>query len=219
LRFVDLSAGQLIQTLELNMNWNTILTTLGSIGIGAGALAWLVKKFLSQLLEKDIEKFKSTLQFEAQKQLIEYGSLHKRRAELISELYEKLSQVDLAAQLLPWQLQLREYKEEYGQQNKLLLEQHEKEKVEDLSSKWRDMSQFYTKNKIYFNPAVCELIDKFQTLTGFISVNYENVAFKDDDGNLYVNPNVKRVWDAAHQSLPEAKLNLEKEFREILGVQ
>ena len=215
------------------MDWSAIITTLGSVGIGVGAAAWLAKKLLGQLLDKDLENFKasikregereieslkSSLQLQLQKQIIEYNALHSRRAEVISTLYKKLSSVHTRSSILPWQLQLREYKEEYGQQNRLDLEPSEQKAIETLSDAWRDMSAFYTDNKIYFTAELAQHIDRFQAVSGFVSVNYHNVAFKGEDGSLLVNPEVKRVWDASLKQLPAAMALLEREFREILGV-
>jgi len=49
-------------------------------------------------------------------------------------------------------------------------------------------------------------------------MNYHNVAIKDKDGNLWVNPEVKRVWDGAVATIPGLLTLLEREFRDLLGV-
>lgn len=215
------------------MDWSAIVTAVGSIGIGIGAAAWLAKKLLSQLLDKDLENFKasvkrdgereieslkSSLQLQVQKQLIEFGALHARRAEVIAEIYKKLSAVHQRSSALPWKLRLRESKEQHGRQSNFNLEPNEAKAIKELGEAWSEMSAFYRDHRIYFNTAVAQHIDRFETLTGFVSLNYENVAFKDDDGVLLVNPEVKRVWDASIRELPAAMHSLEVEFRDLLGV-
>jgi hypothetical protein len=199
------------------MDWETVITTLGSTGIGAGALAWLSKKLTGLILEKDIERFKASLQLESQKQVIQFGALHARRAEIIAEFYDKLTEVQNLSQTLPWNLVLREYKKDYGQELHGL-EPEEEEDIKKLSTAWREMSEFYRKRKLYFTAPVCEQIERFQAITGFVSANYHNVAFKDEHGNTYVSLEVKQIWDASYEALPKAMAQLETEFRTLLSV-
>jgi hypothetical protein len=44
------------------------------------------------------------------------------------------------------------------------------------------------------------------------------VAFKDEAGRLLVSEEVQKTWDAAHNTLPGIKTELETEFRALLGV-
>lgn len=199
------------------MDWGIVITTLGATGIGVGAVAWLSKELIGQLLEKDIERFKTALQLESQKQIIQFGALHAKRAEIIAEFYDKLTEVQKLSQALPWNLILREYKKDYGQALRGL-EPEEEEDIKKLSAAWREMSEFYRKRKLYFTAPVCEQIERFHAITGFISGNYQNVAFKDEHGNTYVSPEVKQIWDASHEALPKAMAQLETEFRTLLSV-
>lgn len=84
------------------MFWEDLLRTLGGMAILVTAMAWLSKSLLTNLLSRDLERFKSelqassqrsveslkaTLQIEAHRRATEYSALHAKRAELISELY------------------------------------------------------------------------------------------------------------------------------------
>ena len=51
------------------MDWSAIITTLGSVGIGVGAAAWLAKKLLGQLLDKDLENFKASIKREGERKI------------------------------------------------------------------------------------------------------------------------------------------------------
>jgi hypothetical protein len=46
------------------MDWKFIVETLGTIGVGAGTLAYLAKVFLKIYLDRDIEGYKAKLQAE-----------------------------------------------------------------------------------------------------------------------------------------------------------
>ena len=76
----------------------------------------------------------------------------------------------------------------------------------------------YGRNKIYFSLTVCQLADRLGNLAYFLSSNYQNVALKDEKGNLYVSSEVKQVWDKAVETIPKLLSLLEAEFRDILGV-
>jgi hypothetical protein len=69
------------------MFWEDLLRTLGGMAILVSAIAWLSRSLLTNLLSKDLEKFKSDLQIESQRHAVEYSALHAKRAELISDLY------------------------------------------------------------------------------------------------------------------------------------
>lgn len=228
------------------MNWQALITTLGGTGILVAALAWLSRSLISSLLTKDFEKykaelkskselaieeFKSSMQLESQKRIIEYTSLHGKRAEVIADLYSRLFQLQGWIQRLLFEYQHREIREDldkkYYQKNreewKLVegihtLSAEEEQKVKELSSHMSELYEFYGKYKIYFSSNTCDLIDRFSTLASYLATNYQNVALKDNDGNLYVNPDVKVVWDRAIETIPTLLVELEKEFRSILGV-
>jgi hypothetical protein len=54
--------------------------------------------------------------------------------------------------------------------------------------------EFYAQHKIYFSPLVCTLIANLLTIASNLAFNYPNIALKDKEGNLYANPEVKRLW-------------------------
>jgi hypothetical protein len=87
------------------MNWTDIVKTLGSVAIGSGAIAFVLRSIWSQLLSRDLEKFKADLEnrnnveverlrTELKKVAFEhetrYAKLHERRAEVLEELFKRL---------------------------------------------------------------------------------------------------------------------------------
>jgi hypothetical protein len=87
------------------MNWTEIVKTLGTVLIGSGAGVWLLKSIWSQVLSRDIETFKATLEnrnaieierlrgelkrvaFEHETR---YARLHEKRAEALEELFKRM---------------------------------------------------------------------------------------------------------------------------------
>lgn len=228
------------------IDWQALLTTLGETTVLVAALAWLSKTIISSALSKDlekfkadlksngdlaIEKFKSEIQLESQKRIIEYSSLHGRRAELIADLYGRLFSLYNSVQRVLFEYERRKIREDVDKTSPFakrepwemvpgihLLNETEAKRVKDLSDLASDFHEFYGQHKIYFTPEVCNLIDRFSALASYMAMNYENVALKDENGNLYVNPKVKEVWDKAIEAIPLLLWTLENEFRSILGV-
>ncbi len=228
------------------MMWDEIIKTLGGSAILVAALAWLARSLLTKLLSKDLEKFKSdlqvssqqsiegfksSLQIEAHRRSIEFSALHSKRAEFVAELYAKLQSLYRGFLGLCLELGRREGRVEKYAENILkdpepwvlkpgihLLSPEEEEKAKALQKSTREFLAFYSEQKIYFSPEVCGLIDDFATLTGYMAMMYENVALKNEDGHLFVNPVVKDVWDKAGGKIPMLLVALEKEFRLLLGV-
>jgi hypothetical protein len=228
------------------MLWEDILKTLGGMAILVAAMAWLAKALLTALLSKDLERFKSdlqvssqknieafktSLQLEAQRHAVEFAALHAKRAELVAELYSRIVQLYAGILSLAQELGAREARAEDYMKYEAptakpweikpgihTLSASEEAKATALHEAYKDFSLFYNKKKIYFSKEVCELIDSFSTLAGYIAVMYQNVAVRDDENQPYVNPLVVDVWNRAGEKATPLLAALEAEFRALLGV-
>jgi len=223
------------------MDWESIIKTVGGMGAIVIATAWLAKKIIISLLEKDLAQYKINLEsqsslaikrfeLEAEKKIIEYTSLHAKRASLVTEMYAKLYDLHNAITKLLCEYQDREIREDVDKKRhpkwepgKMVygvhtLNEDEEKALKELSSLTSDFYVFYGRNKIYFAETICNLVDRFTTLASYMSFNYHNVALKDEHGELYVNPEIKRVWDKAIEVMPELLSLMEQEFRKLLGV-
>ena len=98
------------------------------------------------------------------------------------------------------------------------LSQEEEEKSKRLHQSYKDFMSFYRQKKIYFSAELCQLIDSFATLAGYMGVMYQNDAIRDDDDQPYVNPLVPRAWEESGAKIPDLLSALELEFRSLLGV-
>jgi len=229
------------------MNWLSLLEKLGTTGIITVVLAWLARSLIRSFLAKDLENYKSnlkaqsdtaieqlksSLQIEAHKKSIEFSSLHEKRASMIADLYVHLYDIWGLLQRLHFAYQHREIKEDidrkYLRKNRKewqlepgidTLSPEEEERIKELREETTKFYEFYKRNRIYFSPNICELIDRFATVTSYLPLNYHNVALKDKDGNLLVNPIVKKTWDKAFETIPQLLDIIEVQFRKILGVE
>lgn len=229
------------------IDWNSVLQTLGGSAIVVGMFAWLAKStisaYLSRNLEKhksdlsaqsalEIERLRSSLIVEAAKRTLKFTALHTKRAEFIADLYGRLLDIQGLLSRLHFQYESREIREDldrrfYRDKRESwqlepgidTLRPEEQARIDELNKSLTEFYEFFKKHRLYFSSAVCELIDSFATLASYQAMNYENVALKDEEGNLLVHPSVKETWDLAIKKAPELLALSESEFRSILGVE
>jgi len=159
------------------MDWQSVVLSFATSSLLIGAVAFVARSAISQWMARNIEAFKaaliaentrsveelrSTLQLEAQRQQIVFGSLHARRAEVIAELYGKLDEVDRAVHVVLSQQWFREIREDTDRRFGPAKEPYEiRPGYEDLSLSERqgmdhlsrvvsDFYQFYGRLRIYF---------------------------------------------------------------------
>ena len=229
------------------IDWNSVLQTLVSSTIVVGAFAWIAKSGISAFLARNLEKHKSdlsaqsaleterlrsSLEVEAARQTLKFTALHTKRAEFIADLYRRLWEIQGLLSRLLFQYKHREIREDldrkyYRDKREAwqlkdgidTLRPEEQERIDALNNSLTEFYEFFGKHRLYFSSEVCELIDRFATLASYQAMNYQNVALKDEEGNLLVHPSVKETWDLAIEKAPELLSLVESEFRSILGVE
>ena len=204
---------------------NPVYIIISSIGGSATlflALAWLTRKLLSQLLAKDVEKFKSELQLRTNIELSEFkstlelaayehqyrfGRLHEKRAEIISELYSAI--FDLQKSVGDFIDSLPVSTPEHNKKNLLTV--------------WKAADHFkaiYGRNRIYFNESVCFKIER---LNASLSAPVSTLAAQMNLAGEQNWDSLGKIWLDAQgkfdSEVPDIKNELENEFRMILGVQ
>jgi len=194
-----------------------VLKLIVAGGIGGTVASCIGNWFVNKKLQAQ--------KHEHEKRIIEYTSLHDRQAQIIADFYAQLAELYRSIEHLMATYEMRERKEAIEKEHPYIPRSkqrgwtpEEKQAVDTVKAYNKELFEFYRKNKIYLSPAVCELTDRFCTLASYLAINYHNVTFKDEDGYLFVNPEVKEVWDKAIETIPKLLTQLEKEFRDILGV-
>ena len=229
------------------VDWNLIIQTVGGATGVAAVLAWFARSIVTTYLNKDLERYKndlslksaleverlrSALTVESAKQELSFGSLHAKRAEFMADLYSRLLQLEGLMSRLQFQYQHREIREDIDRRFRRdkreewqlelgidTLAPDEQARVDELNQSLSEFYEFFRDHRLYFSKEVCDLIDRFTSLASYQAMNYENVALKDREGNLLVNPIVKEAWDSAVEVAPQILPLLESEFRSILGVE
>ncbi len=70
--------------------WQEIVTTLGLSTLLVSAVSWLARSIVTQILNKDIEKFKLELQKEAFEHQIRYRRVDEKVADALCRVYGRL---------------------------------------------------------------------------------------------------------------------------------
>jgi len=199
-----------------------IISFLGGSALLLFAVAWLIRTLVSQFLAKDLENYKTKLQFESQIELTKFKSeieksafehqiifskLHDKHAEIIAELYSKIVNLHKATNLFV----------------KMLLAVTEEQRKENLEKLWTavdDFREYFDKNKIFFKDKTCQKVEQLNdSMSEPVSklVMHLEMSAQNND----VEP-VFNAWEKAEQQIEEIvsviKKDLEDEFREILGV-
>jgi hypothetical protein len=204
--------------------WCSILASVGCNAVTLGVLAWLARSFGSQLLAKDLEKFKADLsatsssaserlkhelQLTALEHQVTFSKLHERRAEVIAELYGLLVEVQWASQslvsMVGWSA-----------------EPSEQEKYAVARNKIVEFYRYFVKNRIYLPETLCTqaetLVNEMQSRVIQFGVY---ISADDQHAPEHVIKERFEVWRKAAEyfdkEAPLARTALETELRSILG--
>lgn len=219
--------------------FETALAIIGSVG-GAGVIitmlsGWLGKVWSQRLMQNEVAKHNEKLaeitsnlkKLETEHQ-IKFSNIYIKQAEIISEIYSKLFDVNTCRKTLLLELSCREIKESTEREFKQrepwelitgidTLSQNEQAQIEKFSRSLNDLYLFYGKNRLFLPSSCCDRIDDILNLSFYMSGNYQNVAIKNRDGSLMVNPIVKETWDKSEESIGILFPELESEFRKLVG--
>jgi len=194
------------------MDWNVIITTvLTSSSITALILAvmgYLSKNLFSQILSRDIERYKSDLQKTAFENQTRFQILHTKRAMIIEELYRCLVQAERDAKSLIQPLQFSG-------------EPSQEEKFTKALNSGNSLFESFECHRIYFTKESCERIDHFLQGLRNALIDFQLVLNSQKSGGAAAVKSVDTwivTWDNLQKELPPIKADIEKDFREILGI-
>jgi hypothetical protein len=204
------------------INWQQVLTTIGSTAVIVSVFAFLTKSVINHLLTRDVEKFKARLQSDADMEIeklknslqivavehqVRFSKLHERRAEIIADLYARLVDAermgDRYVTVEAWE-ETKERQKAYEATERGLVE----------------LYFFVEKNRIYLPEPVCELLQQFvlavrtNAINMHIFVPVEAVSDTLIKGRAEA---IKDVFESVQGKIPAARKALESEFRRILG--
>lgn len=212
---------------------NYILTLLFStLGIGT-IIIYLGKKIIDKFLDLGIEKFKSSLdrdlethksellrqteEFKAGLKRIElehqikYSRLHEERAQTIKKLYSLI--IDLQEKL--------SYMTSMFQGPEWTKDNEREEKARESLDNFK---KYFLENRIYFSLDLCNKIDEILNLSLEIIVEMSVTKTSADyDSTGSDRANSLKEWRKQNEKVTKeinaARLELEKEFRKLIGVE
>ncbi len=199
-----------------------LLQYIGLFSLGTAFAYGLIKYFSQKIFEnylaKSIESHKSNLERINISHEIQFASLHKERAIVIRELYQKL--FDYKTTVIHFfNMELSEGNEEADLKFRLT----------NWSKVVPDFSNYFHRNRIYFSKDLCTIIDKLNNeldkinedtrtfLQSFKLMDEQIAAIKSKD-KRYTDLRDK-VNGFIERDIEIITSDLEKEFRKILGVE
>lgn len=213
---------------------NEILKMLGFYSVGTAfivtIIGYLAKQIISQVLNKDLEKFKNQLQSENDKAKLKFEKeiesyradlnlvyskqlqLYSKKSEVIEALYHRL--IDLHDIMLEMTVSFRNITGKDEQ----TVQQEEFDRVNLAAQKGNDFFKFYSTNKIYFEKETCKLIEELQMKFKETHTDY---SFRHTFGLPPIEMTyemAKKSGDRVRDEIPKLMEKLEDDFRQTLGV-
>lgn len=210
------------------IDWSEVLASVSVYALLVGAASWVAKALGEQFLkmrfrayEKEIEsksaEFKAQLdrsleQFRAELQLANAkdSRLHDKRMLVLENLYQKIVSLNTALKEMTATLQFIHAN----------AEQEEEERIKTASQAYDAFIKYYTENKIFFSLESCAQLDAlrnsyFDSMQKYSSAEFSigSAGFRPDFGKAQVASEIVR------KSIPAVMQNIEKDFRQLLGVQ
>jgi hypothetical protein len=203
--------------------WQSILLAVGGNAALLLALAWLARSFGSQLLAKDLEKFKVSLsaasseaserlkhelQMVAHEHQVRFSKLHERRAEVIANLYSLLVEAQWAGQSFVAVIEL-------GNQPP------KQEKYVTAMNKFAEFFREFDKNRIFLPEEVCRQLDEFLLGMRKRVIHFGAYVQTNEHAPPHVVKEKFEAWSSAsdyfNTELPAARKMLETELRIMLA--
>lgn len=208
----------MLHCMSMAIDWPDVIKTLGGDTILLGAVAWLIKTFISSRLTREVEQFKahlktnadteierlkSSLQMIALEHQVRFSKLHERRAELIAELYELLLDTESVARKF------------------IFIETRDKKEAAAAKSKVFELYDFIQKHRLYLPNSVCRSLDNFEgnlrRSVLFVSSYWTDIEFPNDQTIRDQNEVMLAACNALETDLPTLRKVLEEECRKLLG--
>ena len=195
------------------MDWDAIIKFLGGVAGITAIVVFVGRKFIETLFAQRVESYKSNLERLATEHSIRFGRLHAEQAEVIKQLYVRLTSLDVKLQST-----LRAF-------------QHVNEgplaaKVQAVGEAFNELNDYFRPNRIFFDESTCRVLDDLlqQAHGVFIDitvlpVDVESVEYRYNRDLLGER---HRFWESARTTYREQiatlKQSLEAKFRELLGI-
>lgn len=209
------------------IDWGEILANISVYALLIGAVSWVAKALGEQFLkmrfrayEKELEsksiEFKAQLdrsleQFRAELQLANTkdSRLHEKRMLVLESLYQKIVSLNGALKELTATLKFIHVD----------ADQEEEARIKTASQAYDAFIKYYTENKIFFSLESCAQLDALRSSYfdsmlryGALEFGVGSNGFRPDFGKAQIASEIVR------KSIPMVMQNIERDFRQLLGV-
>jgi len=211
----------------MNINWTTIIESIGLVGIISGLIVWLIKSLGEHFISKNLKSYEIELQSKSDNYKLELDKLlenHKselnvlylkasklydKRMLILSELYQKIVTLDRSMnEMVRFLVEVRED-----------AEKEEQERLQNSGKAHDDFMKYYTENKIFFSTELCGKLYKLRTeyFDSYWEYTFRH-RFPTDDFKT-IHEKSKKASEILKKQIPPILLEIEGEFRLIIGVE
>lgn len=198
------------------VDWTIIISSIGGSAALFGALAWLTRSIIVHYLDKDVERFKSSLELKAIEHQVRFNSLHAKRGEVIAEFYEKLAAFNTILNT-------------FRDREKTSFSDQDKEMGLKVMTACADSLRFFKINELYFDEDLCAKVEKIglrvfgeASLFAGMAHIWEQTKGKVEHRSPEIRQELERTLASTcsrlDSEIPALLSELKKRFREILGV-
>lgn len=196
----------------------TIVTLIFTPTAIVTVFAIILKKFFEQALSRDIENYKARLhaefehskirlENELQTKLFEYQTrfslFHNKQAEVIGELYGRLSDTTEILRMVVNPVQLHSDNEQ-------------SEKVIEARDKYNALAEFFIRHRIYLSEEICDKVDAVLIALRLALAKYgigQNPHDADHGLEMW-----HQAWKSISDEVPPLLKELERQFRQSVAV-
>ena len=165
-------------------------------------------------LDKNLETYKNKLEVLRLEFQVQFAELHAKRSEIITKVYKYLT--ELNASMLTLTARIHPIVKD--------AEKEEQNRIEKANTAYDEFVKYYYPHKIFFPEFIAAKLDKIQSFVWDKSWDFNYI--KSQIGNDKLNKiswkafsdDLKKISKEVHKVIPEALIDLENEFRELLGV-
>lgn len=211
------------------MTWIEVSRDIGIFGIAAYLIQHIIENSTTKNLEKykqeldytirnyqltldtDLERYKSDLNLHLTRQT----SLHEKRLTIIDEMYSKLITLDSGMRAMTGMHPIYED-----------AEKENKSRIDAAQKAFTDYNNYFLYNKLYFNKQTSDLLENIRK--EYFSANFdffEPKRLQSFSGGITSSEAYKAAVETSRDAskriqkdIPKILLQLEVEFRKLLGV-
>ena len=192
----------------MNQFWQNLITNISWGALIVGGISWILRKFIDHFFSNKIEQYKADLERENTKFRITYEKLHAERAEVIKEIYRKISKTynALESVIAPMQLAGEKPMEEIMVDKRI-----------HFMDTANNFLEYFQENKIFFNKDLVNDIDK---LDGGFRTVWKKWSFSQINGRGRQNVEEwNKAWDQLKTDVSQTKSEIENKFRKLIGIE